>query len=107
MKKNIKNRAQLPARSTDQIMRVLPNYFGHLFFCPISRTGRLSYACRCGVYGVQAGQQPQREYRSYMYMYFVVYIIFGSFFTLNLFIGVIIDNFNMQKRKVITDQLFT
>ena len=34
-------------------------------------------------------------------MYFVVFIIFGSFFTLNLFIGVIIDNFNMQKRKVI------
>ena len=35
-----------------------------------------------------------------MYMYFVCFIIFGSFFTLNLFIGVIIDNFNMQKRKV-------
>jgi len=49
----------------------------------------------------QMNQQPQREYRSYMYMYFVVFIIFGSFFTLNLFIGVIIDNFNMQKRKVV------
>jgi len=35
-----------------------------------------------------------------MYLYFVFFIIFGSFFTLNLFIGVIIDNFNMQKRKV-------
>ena len=35
-----------------------------------------------------------------MYMYFVFFIIFGSVFTLNLFIGVIIDNFNMQKRKV-------
>jgi voltage-gated sodium channel type II alpha len=29
----------------------------------------------------------------------VVFIIFGSFFTLNLFIGVIIDNFNEQKKK--------
>jgi len=36
----------------------------------------------------------------YMYLYFVFFIVFGSFFTLNLFIGVIIDNFNMQKKKV-------
>ena len=35
-----------------------------------------------------------------MYLYFVFFIVFGSFFTLNLFIGVIIDNFNMQKKKV-------
>ena len=37
--------------------------------------------------------------------FFVVFIIFGSFFTLNLFIGVIIDNFNMLKKKV--NNLFT
>ncbi|KGL81476.1 Sodium channel protein type 2 subunit alpha, partial [Tinamus guttatus] len=36
-----------------------------------------------------------------MYLYFVAFIIFGSFFTLNLFIGVIIDNFNQQKKKII------
>jgi hypothetical protein len=36
-----------------------------------------------------------------MYLYFVFFIIFGSFFTLNLFIGVIIDNFNEQKKKVL------
>lgn len=36
----------------------------------------------------------------YMYIYFVIFIIFGSFFTLNLFIGVIIDNFNQQKKKI-------
>ena len=35
-----------------------------------------------------------------MYLYFVIFIIFGSFFTLNLFIGVIIDNFNEQKKKI-------
>uniref|UniRef100_A0A8C7IM62 Sodium channel protein n=1 Tax=Oncorhynchus kisutch TaxID=8019 RepID=A0A8C7IM62_ONCKI len=43
--------------------------------------------------------QPDYEVNLYMYMYFVVFIIFGSFFTLNLFIGVIIDNFNQQKKK--------
>lgn len=49
---------------------------------------------------MQQGQQPEREARVYMYLYFVFFIVFGSFFTLNLFIGVIIDNFNMQKKKV-------
>jgi hypothetical protein len=43
--------------------------------------------------------QPHREINIYMYLYFVFFIIFGSFFTLNLFIGVIIDNFNEQKKK--------
>ncbi|KAG0719450.1 Sodium channel protein para [Chionoecetes opilio] len=43
--------------------------------------------------------QPMREVNIKMYMYFVFFIIFGSFFTLNLFIGVIIDNFNEQKKK--------
>ncbi|KAF3860392.1 hypothetical protein F7725_000647 [Dissostichus mawsoni] len=44
--------------------------------------------------------QPSYEVSIYMYIYFVVFIIFGSFFTLNLFIGVIIDNFNQQKKKI-------
>ncbi|CAG0912694.1 unnamed protein product [Notodromas monacha] len=44
--------------------------------------------------------QPSREVNIYMYWYFVFFIIFGSFFTLNLFIGVIIDNFNEQKKKM-------
>jgi hypothetical protein len=49
--------------------------------------------------------QPQREANLYAYMYFVVFIVCGSFFTLNLFIGVIIDNFNMLKKKVCILQL--
>ncbi|XP_015741030.1 sodium channel protein type 4 subunit alpha [Coturnix japonica] len=44
-------------------------------------------------------EQPVYEINLYMYIYFVIFIIFGSFFTLNLFIGVIIDNFNQQKKK--------
>lgn len=48
---------------------------------------------------LQLNKQPIRETNIYMYFYFVFFIIFGSFFTLNLFIGVIIDNFNEQKKK--------
>lgn len=48
----------------------------------------------------QLEEQPVYEDNIYMYLYFVIFIIFGSFFTLNLFIGVIIDNFNQQKKKI-------
>uniref|UniRef100_A0A3P8SPB2 Sodium channel protein n=1 Tax=Amphiprion percula TaxID=161767 RepID=A0A3P8SPB2_AMPPE len=51
--------------------------------------------------------QPMYEVNLYMYLYFVCFIIFGSFFTLNLFIGVIIDNFNQQKAKIWTDIFMT
>uniref|UniRef100_A0A674ALR6 Sodium channel protein n=1 Tax=Salmo trutta TaxID=8032 RepID=A0A674ALR6_SALTR len=51
-------------------------------------------------------EQPIREVNMYMYLYFIIFIIFGSFFTLNLFIGVIIDNFNQQKRKISGQDIF-
>nr|XP_025039134.1 sodium channel protein type 5 subunit alpha-like isoform X2 [Pelodiscus sinensis] len=51
-------------------------------------------------------QQPQRERNPYIYLYFVFFIIFGSFFTLNLFVGVIIDNFNQQKKKLGRQDIF-
>ena len=47
----------------------------------------------------QLNEQPHREESIYMYMYFVFFIVFGSFFTLNLLVGVIIDKFNEQKNK--------
>uniref|UniRef100_A0A668AXG2 Sodium channel protein n=1 Tax=Myripristis murdjan TaxID=586833 RepID=A0A668AXG2_9TELE len=52
-------------------------------------------------------EQPEYEINRYMYLYFVIFIIFGSFFTLNLFIGVIIDNFNQQKKKISQDIFMT
>ncbi|NXE90523.1 SCN5A protein, partial [Menura novaehollandiae] len=50
--------------------------------------------------------QPQMEINLYMYLYFVFFIILGSFFTLNLFVGVIIDNFNQQKKKISGEDIF-
>ncbi|XP_055941940.1 sodium channel protein 60E-like [Argiope bruennichi] len=47
----------------------------------------------------EIGHQPYAEANFPAYIYFVTFIICGSFFTLNLFIGVIIDNFNMLKKK--------
>uniref|UniRef100_A0A3Q2G995 Sodium channel protein n=1 Tax=Cyprinodon variegatus TaxID=28743 RepID=A0A3Q2G995_CYPVA len=51
-------------------------------------------------------EQPAYEINLKMYGYFVCFIIFGAFFTLNLFIGVIIDNFNQQKRKIRGQDIF-
>ncbi len=48
----------------------------------------------------EVDQQPEWEASLYHYFYFIIFIVCGSFFTLNLFIGVIIDNFNMLKKKV-------
>jgi len=49
---------------------------------------------------VDVDQQPIADNGIHYYGFFVIFIVFGSFFTLNLFIGVIIDNFNMLKKKV-------
>ncbi|NXP80166.1 SCN5A protein, partial [Ramphastos sulfuratus] len=51
-------------------------------------------------------EQPKMESNLFMYLYFVNFIIFGSFFTLNLFVGVIIDNFNQQKKKIRGEDIF-
>ncbi|KAF3843061.1 hypothetical protein F7725_001910 [Dissostichus mawsoni] len=52
-------------------------------------------------------EQPDYENSLEMYCFFVVFIIFGAFFALNLFIGVIIDNFNQQKKKISQDIFMT
>lgn len=48
----------------------------------------------------EVDMQPQWEASLHNYFYFIIFIVCGSFFTLNLFIGVIIDNFNMLKKQV-------
>uniref|UniRef100_A0A8C3TXN0 Sodium channel protein n=1 Tax=Catharus ustulatus TaxID=91951 RepID=A0A8C3TXN0_CATUS len=65
----------------------------------VSVTPRNQWAAACE-------EQPEWECNLYMYLYFVIFIIFGSFFTLNLFIGVIIDNFNQQKKKISGQDIF-
>ncbi|XP_062424759.1 sodium channel protein type 5 subunit alpha-like [Rhea pennata] len=54
----------------------------------------------------EKNEQPEMEHNLFMYLYFVNFIIFGSFFILNLFVGVIIDNFNQQKKKISGEDIF-
>jgi hypothetical protein len=53
-----------------------------------------------GVDSIDEYVQPQREAKQSSYIFFVVFIVFGSFFTLNLFVGIIIDKFNSLKKEV-------
>ena len=54
---------------------------------------------QAGVDAVGVDLQPKRDANLYANLFFISFIIFGSFFTLNLFVGVIIDNFNALKKK--------
>ncbi|XP_065601047.1 sodium channel protein type 5 subunit alpha-like [Cyrtonyx montezumae] len=54
----------------------------------------------------EVDDQPKFEAFFCMYSYFVIFIIFGSFFMLNLFIGVVISNFNQQRKKISGKDLF-
>ena len=54
----------------------------------------------------QVDMQPKFENNMMAYCFFVAFIIVGSFFVLNLFVGVIIDNFNTLKKKVKYHSLF-
>jgi hypothetical protein len=43
--------------------------------------------------------QPKQDYNPYMAGYFVIVMITGSLFIMNMFVGVVIDNFNKIKEK--------
>ena len=49
---------------------------------------------------VAEDKQPIFENTFVAYVFFLVFIFVGSFFTLNLLVGVIIDNFNRLKKEV-------
>mmetsp|Transcript_58372 Transcript_58372/g.186072 ORF Transcript_58372/g.186072 Transcript_58372/m.186072 type:complete len:1616 (+) Transcript_58372:485-5332(+) len=52
-----------------------------------------------GVDAVGVDAQPVRDADPFMCVFFVVFIIVGSFFVMNLFVGVTIDKFNEMKEK--------
>ena len=55
-----------------------------------------------GVDAIDVDMQPKQEANLSNYIFFLIFVFFGSFFCLNLIIGVIIDNFNTLKKKVST-----
>lgn len=52
-----------------------------------------------GIDAVGVDMQPKKDKNPIMAMYFVAFMIIGSQFIINLFVGVVIDNFNKIKEK--------
>lgn len=44
-------------------------------------------------------QQPKRNAQAYYCLYFIAFMVVGFLFLMNLFVGVIIDNFNKIKEQ--------
>lgn len=54
---------------------------------------------------VDIDKQPKYDNNFAVYLFFVVFIMVGSFVLLNLFIGVIVENFNNLKKEVRNSQI--
>ena len=52
-----------------------------------------------GMDAVGVDMQPKQDHKYVMALYFVAFMIIGSQFIINLFVGVVIDNFNKIKEK--------
>jgi len=52
-------------------------------------------------------QQPKENTNMWYSLYFVLFIIIGSFFILNLFVGVVISTFNLEKETLGKNYLLT
>ena len=48
----------------------------------------------CGIDAVGIDQQPLRDHNPWYSLYFISFLIVGNMFLINLFVGVVIDNFN-------------
>ena len=52
-----------------------------------------------GIDSTEIGYQPKENSNPAFALYFISYMIVGSLFVMNLFVGVVIDNFNQIKDK--------
>jgi voltage-gated cation channel len=48
---------------------------------------------------------PILKVKPFASIYFIVFVIVGSFFTLNLFVGIVISTYNREKEKIAKDFL--
>lgn len=44
--------------------------------------------------------QPKTDSNEIMALYFITFVFIGSFFIINLFVGIIVDSFSKEKEKL-------
>jgi hypothetical protein len=60
-----------------------------------------------GISVVGIDRVPIRNYQLFTGLFYVFFIIVGNFFVLNLFVGVVISNFNREKERIGKDFLLS
>ena len=61
-----------------------------------------------GIDSVGINTQPQKNNQEWLVIYFVAFMIVGSQFIINLFVGVVIDNFiNIKEKEELGNMLVT
>ncbi|CEG50199.1 voltage-gated ion channel superfamily [Plasmopara halstedii] len=92
--------------------KVLPQNFDNvgsamLTFFEISTTEGWADVMMAAIDSNGIGMQPIRDNNMIWALFFVLFIMVGSFFVVNLFVGVIIDNFNRMKAALGGDFMLT
>lgn len=59
-----------------------------------------------GIDNMGIGKQPKRNEQIWTIAFFIIFMIIGSQFIINLFVGVVIDNFNTIKEKEELENMF-
>jgi len=54
-------------------------------------------AMHAGQDSVAPNKEPITNYNQYMALYFIFYIIIGSYLMLNLFVGIVFESFKKEK----------
>jgi len=60
-----------------------------------------------GVDATAINRQPERGSQMLAVLYFMAFIIVGSLFVLNLFVGVVINTFNSEKERLGKNHMLT
>lgn len=74
--------------------------YGVCTFFEISTTEGWITLMLAGVDATEIDMQPIPNYHEAWTLFFITFIFFGSFFVIQLFIGVVIENFNKMKEKL-------
>ena len=82
----------------------LPNALLNLF--EMATTEGWVVQLHLGVDAVGIDQQPIINHQQEVSIFFIVFMLFGSFFILNLFVGIILDNFNQLRAAENTSHIF-
>ena len=64
----------------------------------------MMYACMAVT---QIDYEPVKRNKPTWAVYYILFILVGSFFLLNLFVGVVISNFNRERDKIGGNNLLT